>query len=388
MLDQPSAPVSNDIPDSVCQFCAIAEPYAADEKYDGFFVEAMRDITALHMERSPWYRRFAEQAGVKPERIRTMADVLALPPVHANFFKYHEIRSIHESQVKTHLTSSGTTGQKSQVFFDGFTLEWARVMAKHEMVWRGALDDRPANYLLNFYEPYAGLKVGTSNTMAYLMSYAPAAEQFWTLRYQGDGRHELDPFGADACLERWAQGSVPVRILGFPYYLYFLLERRRARGQADLKLPPGSLMILGGGWKGYADKSIAKDDFFAQIEWQLGIDPERIIEIFGSVEHSVPYTNCPRHHLHQPTWSRVVIRDLKTLEPVPDGTPGFLSFVSPYIPATPAHSVVMGDLAVRRPAGSCPLDTYPTPWFEILGRAGTSVNRSCAAAAAELLKTN
>ena len=81
MLDQPSAPVSNDIPDSVRQFCAIAEPYVADEKYDGLFIEAMRDITALHMERSPWYRRFAEQAGVKPERIRTMAAVVALPPV-------------------------------------------------------------------------------------------------------------------------------------------------------------------------------------------------------------------------------------------------------------------------------------------------------------------
>lgn len=387
MLDQPSAPVVEDIPESIRRFCAIAEPYAADEKYDGLFVEAMRDITALHMARSPWYRRFAGQAGVRPERIRTMADVVALPPVHANFFKQHEIRSIHESQVKTHLTSSGTTGQKSQVFFDEFTLKWGRVMAQHEMVWRGVPDERPAHYLLNGYEPYEGFTVGTSNTTAYLMSYAPAAESFWSLRYAGDGRHELDPFGADACLERWAAGTTPVRILGFPYYLFYLLERRRARRQPDLRLPAGSLVILGGGWKGHADKSIAKGEFYRQIEQQLGIEEERVIEIFGSVEHSVPYTDCPRHHLHQPTWSRVVIRDVKTLEPVPDGTPGFLSFLSPYIPATPAHSVVMGDLAVRHPAGSCPLDTYPTPWFEILGRAGTSANRSCAAAAAELLKT-
>ena len=47
-------------------------------------------------------------------------------------------------------------------------------------------------------------------------------------------------------------------------------------------------------------------------------------------------------------------------------------------------ALVMGDLALLHPAGSCACGT-PTPWFEILGRAGTSSNKSCAAAAAELL---
>ena len=83
-------------------------------------------------------------------------------------------------------------------------------------------------------------------------------------------------------------------------------------------------------------------------------------------------------------WSRVLVRDARTLAPVPDGQPGFLSFLSPYITSVPAHSVVMGDLAVRHPAGSCGCGC-PTPWFEVLGRAGTSSNKSCAAAAADLL---
>ncbi len=384
-IDQPLQPVPDVVPEAVRRFCAIESPYAPDAEHDELFIQAMREITILHIERSPWYRRFAAQAGVNPAKIQTMADVFALPPVHANFFKFHEIRSIHASQVKVHLTSSGTTGQKSQIFFDDFTFTSARLMAEHTMVSRGMRSSEPANYLINGYEPHPDLKVGTSNTFAHIMSYAPVAKQFWSLRYAGNNQHEFDAAGTAAQLEEWAQTNTPVRIVGFPAFLHFLLEHRRALGRPDLRLPTGSLALFGGGWKGYANKAIPKTEFYEQIEQQLGIPGERIVETFGSVEHSVPYADCQHHHLHQPTWSRVLIRDLRTLEPVPDGKPGFLSFVSPYITATPAHSVVMGDMAMRHPAGSCSLPGYPTPWFEILGRAGTSTNKSCAVAAAELL---
>lgn len=386
MIDQPRMPVPEAIPEAVRQFCEIERPYEPDALHDDLFLEAMREITTWHMKHSPWYRCFARRAGIDPAKLRTMADLVALPPVHADFFKYHEIRSIHESQVTVHLTSSGTTGQKSQIFFDAFTLATARTMADRELEVRGLRSDEPANYLLNGYEPFAGLKVGTSNTFAHIMSYAPVADQFWTLRHVGQGKHEFDPFGASARLEQWAKQDRPVRIVGFPAFLHFLLERRRNAGLPDLCLPSGSVVLFGGGWKGYADKAIPKNEFYENIKRQLGVPSHRIVETFGSVEHSVPYTDCSLHHLHQPTWSRVIVRDLCTLEPVPDGTPGFLSFLSPYITSVPAHSVVMGDLAVRHPAGSCPLNDYPTPWFEVLGRAGTSANKSCAAAAAEILK--
>ena len=131
---------------------------------------------------------------------------------------------------------------------------------------------------------------------------------------------------------------------------------------------------------GHADD----DEAFDLWREVTGIAPERIVETFGAVEHSIPYVGCTHHHLHAPMWSRVLVRDVRTLAPVPDGQPGFLSFLSPYITSVPAHSVVMGDLAVRHPAGSCGCGC-PTPWFEVLGRAGTSSNKSCAAAAADLL---
>jgi hypothetical protein len=387
MLDQPLAPVALDIPASVQQFCAIAEPYAPDAEYDDLFVTAMRDITALHISRSPWYQRFAQHNGIDPTKLKTMADIIAIPPVHAAFFKHHEIRSIHESQIKIHLTSSGTSGQKSQIFFDDFTRRVSVEMVEKVFKARGIKSDQPVNYLLNGFEPYQSFKVGTSQTLLLLMDYAPKKEHFWSLRHIGANQHEFDIFGAEATLERWAASPYPTRILGFPAFIHFILERRRLGGKPNLKLPPGSLVFFLGGWKGHADKAVPKAELHASLTEQLGIASDLILESFGAVEHSIPYLSCAKQHLHQPSWSRVIIRDVKTLQPVPDGTPGFLSFLSPYITAAPAHSVVMGDMAVRHPAASCPLSTYPTPWFEVLGRAGTSTNRSCAVAAAELLKT-
>lgn len=386
MLSEPHTPHPGAVAPVVREFCTLTPAYSPDHQHDALFVHAMREITAWHAERSPWYGAYLEQHGVRPEQLQTLDDILALPPVHANFFKAHEIRSIPMSQVTAHLTSSGTTGQKSQMFFDAFTLDGARAMVNRIMQERGFASAEPANYLLNAYEPYEGFKVGTSNTNQFLMSYAPTAQQFWSLRHIGQGRHEFDPFGALNALRNWAAGDIPVRIVGFPAFLYFTLQRMHDMGLAPLQLPAGSWVVFGGGWKGHADQAISRQELAARIQAQLGIGPANIIETFGSVEHSIPYVGCIHQRLHQPTWSRVVVRDVKTLQPVPDGMPGFLSFLSPYISSAPAHSVVMGDMAVRHPAGSCDCPAHATPWFEIVGRAGVSTNRSCAAAAAELLK--
>ncbi len=373
------------VPESVQLFCGQQTPYLPEKSTDGSFIEAMVDITRWHRQRSSWYRGLLDAHQIQIEKISTLADLIALPPVHANFFKLHEVLSVPESEVAVHLTSSGTTGQKSQMFFDQFTIGNARRMVDDTMQARGVVSSRSTNYLVNAYEPYEGLRVGTSNTNQYLMRYAPAAKVFWSLRAVGAGQHEFDAFGTLAALQDYARDEKPARIIGFPSFLHFALKRMEQLGMAPLKLPQGSCVIFGGGWKGHADQAISKEELHRNIAHWLGIPSESVVETYGSVEHSVPYVDCHLHHLHAPMWSRVVVRDVRSLQPVPDGQPGFLSFLSPYISSVPAHSVVMGDMAIRHASCSC---GRPTPWFEVLGRAGTSSNKSCAAAAAELLPAN
>ena len=202
-------------PDSVQRFCAHTTPYLPEAHTDAQFIAAMRDLTRWHQQRSPWYRALLAQQGVQVDALTTLDDLVALPPVHANFFKQHEVLSVPEDAVALHLTSSGTTGQKSQMFFDAFTIGNARRMVDDVMQARGVASSTPANYLVNAYEPYEGLRVGTSNTNQYLMRYAPPAKVFWSLRAVGEGQHEFDAFGALAALQDYAQDGVPARIIGF-----------------------------------------------------------------------------------------------------------------------------------------------------------------------------
>ncbi|WP_411146924.1 acyl-protein synthase [Streptomyces sp. x-80] len=367
----------------VQRLCDLASPYDQGPATDALFAAAMAEANDWHAQRSPFFRSLLADTpeGAAP----TVGPDVRAPLVHANFFKRHEVLSVPRDEVFLHLTSSGTTGQKSQMFFDEWTIRSAQRMVARIFDHYGWITpDRAVNYLLYSYEPAPALKLGTSFTDNYLCDFAPAERVTHALRHTG-GTHEFDVHGCIRALRQYAEDGLPVRILGFPAFLHFTLERMRAQGIPPIQLPADSLVVLGGGWKGHADRQIGKEEFRAEVSELLGIPPERIRDTFGSVEHCVPYIECARHRLHVPVWSRAAVRDTRTLEPLGYGERGYLHLVSPYITSVPAHSVVMGDLASLHPGEECgcPL---PTPWFTIHGRAGLSRNRSCAVAAAELLK--
>lgn len=367
--------------------CDLDAPYAHGDAADALFVAAMNEIIAWHVKHNDFYRRLLARSGPADGRVHTIADCAALPAIHANFFKTHEIASIAPEQVALHLTSSGTTGQKSQMYFDAWSIGAGQQMVEKIFGHYGWVTPQAVNYLLFNYEPLADWKVGTSWTSNSLTRFAPINDLRYALRRNGSGGHEFDVYGAIRSLQEYAEQGLPVRIFGFPAFVNATLERMQALGMPALSLAPGSMTFFGGGWKGQADRAIPKPALQARIEQQLGIDNALIRDGFGSVEHSVPYIECARHHFHIPVWSRVVIRDVATLEPLPAGEPGFLNFISAYVTSAPSHNVIMGDLAAWYPGEACECGSS-APWFDLLGRAGAGKNRSCAVAAAELLKGN
>jgi phenylacetate-coenzyme A ligase PaaK-like adenylate-forming protein len=371
---------------ATAELCTLSNPYCQDAASDALFVRAMREICAWHIAHCPFYARLAALRSFAPERLETVADCATIPPIHANFFKQHEVLSIDRAAVKTHLTSSGTTGQKSQMFFDAWSLGVGQDMVARIFDRYGwHTPDQPVNYLIFNYEPVTGSKVGTAFTNQFLARFAPVNRVGYALRHIGGGRHEYDPFGCIRILQEYAEEGLPVRLLGFPAFLHATLSRMQALELDKLRLNPQSLVFFGGGWKKDAQRAVPKTELYALIEEWLGIPNLRIRDGYGAVEHSVPYIECDNHRLHVPSYSRVFARDVATLEPLGPGQTGFLHAVSPYITSVPAHSVLMGDLMQWRPGEECGC-SLRTPYFELLGRAGASKNRSCAMAAAELLK--
>lgn len=370
---------------SVQAFCDLPRPYDQNDEVERLFLGAMNEMLAWHSEHNGFYKRLLARHGLENTRVESLDECSRLPAIHANFFKTHEVLSIPRDKVSLHLTSSGTTGQKSQMFFDDWSIGAVKRMVDRVHEHYGWVSEQPANYLFFNYEPIEHWKVATSWTVTSMTRFAPASRTFFALRATGSGGHEFDVFGTLRTLEEYADEDLPVRIIGFPAFMHATLLRMQALKLPPLQLPPGSMVFFGGGWKGQADKAISKEALRELIQAQLSIPDELIRDGFGSVEQGVPYQECPQHRFHAPIWSKLLVRDLRTLKPLPAGEPGFLSFLAPFMTSVPNHNIIMGDLAAWYPGSDCGCG-LETPWFELLGRAGLSKNRSCAVAASELLK--
>ena len=165
---------------AVRKLCEIPTPYDWTGENDSLFVQAMREICQWHIEQSPAYAARCAQFDFRPEQLRSVEDCTSIPYFLATVFKYHEILSIPRDQVSLHLTSSGTGGQKSQIFFDPWSIAAPQRMLDWIFEYHGWRTLRePANYLLFTYESEPDTKLGTAYTDHYLCRYAPVESVFY-----------------------------------------------------------------------------------------------------------------------------------------------------------------------------------------------------------------
>ena len=346
------------------------------------FLRACRDNCTWHSRRCPSYRAVLDHFGFSSEQLRTWEDLVRLPFLPTLFFKRHALFSMPEWRMPMKVTSSGTSGSFSQIGFDlGCIL--AEVPMVLKIGWKHKLlSPIPANCVVLGYKPNRNNRTGVTKTMMGLTFYAPPIRRTFALHYQ-DGRYVPDLDRVIRDLERYARSPFPTRIIGFPSYLWFGLKRMEELG-VSVKLRPGSMVMLGGGWKQHYAQQVDKQELYDLVYKVLGIPEENIHESFGAVEHPIFYNTCPNHHFHVPVYSRVIIRDVNTLEPVPMGQVGLVNLISPLMKATPTLSVVTDDLGTLTPGCQCGCGIQ-SPYLTILGRVGLTDITTCAAGAAQLL---
>lgn len=360
-------------------------PYSPLEESDDLYIKALKEVMRYHRTHNPFYKDYLDYYQFDIEKINSVSDLKDVPFIHANFFKTNVISTVKPSEAVLHVTSSGTTGQKSQHFLDSWTNEIIFYISDLSQVENDFVSNEKCNYLIFNFEPFTGFKTGTATTNQKMMNYAPAEQINYALRYNGHQGHDFDSFGVVDKLIEYQKEGLPVRMLGFAAFLNFAIDQLKDFGYDELPLHPDSHCLFGGGWKNHKDKELPKDIFYDKIVDFFKIPLQNIRDKYGSVEHPITYVECDQHHLHIPTYERVVVRDVKTLEPVEYGKPGFAHLISPVITSMPSHSILMGDLIILHEPNSCKCGKA-TPWIEIAGRAGTSKNKSCAIAASEMLK--
>ncbi len=348
------------------------------------FVDALRESAAIHYRRCPQFKGLWKMAGFKPEDLRTVEDVERMPHIFVAAFKERELTSVTKKEIALELTSSGTTGQKSRIVLDKASLLRVRRMAWQVFDGLGMAErSAAADYLCFTYDPAVAKNLGTAFTDELLTGLTRTGEVFYALRWSAEKKaFYFDMEGAMDALERFERRGRQTRIVGFPAHALALCEAFKISRGRHVKLNPKSWVITGGGWKDSQDRAMDKQKMRALLAGYLGLKTAQVRDLFGMVEHGVPYVDCPLGNFHVPIYGRILVRHPATLELLPYGETGLLQFITPYLSSYPSISLLSSDLGYLQESCSCGL---AGPVMHIAGRAGVKKLKGCAISASTLL---
>ncbi|MEG1615951.1 MAG: hypothetical protein RR202_05470 [Bacteroidales bacterium] len=346
------------------------------------FIEAIREMFDYQCKNSSIFKGICDQYEFTRDDIHTEADILKIPAIFVTAFKERKLLSVPEEEIVKTFTSSGTAGSKSQINWDNTSMERQAFMRSSIIESYGLAEyDQEVNNLIFSYEPAVSGTRGAAHAHNSYARFAKEKETFYTIGADKYGEPEFKLEEGIAALERFAASGLPLRITGFPAFGYMTLKELHKRG-IRFVFPENSVLFSGGGWKNYTGKTISNSEYMDLVNDVLGIRPDRIRDVYGMVEHGVPYVTCEHGHFHIPIYSRVCAVSPHTMEILPDGETGLLKLITPYIRSTPALSVLSTDLGAVE--SNCPCGREGK-YIVLKGRAGVKKYAGCGISAAQLL---
>lgn len=356
-----------------------SDPFDFSSEAKALFLQSFKENSLFHYLNHPFTQGYWKKLGFHPDDIRTEDDLSKVPGTMVHLFKEHEFCSVPKSEIVLTLTSSGTTGQKSQQFLSQISLENVKKLALNIHHSLGMADSQEYNYLCFTYDPQVANDLGTAFTDELLTNFTGKREVYYAIQWDKKKQlFELNEEGVISTLLRFADSGVPTRILGFPAFLYEMLEKHNI----EINLGEDSWLQTGGGWKGKADKEIPKKEFRAFITDRLGIPEAHQRDLFGMVEHGIPYVDCEKGNLHIPNYARVFTRSPFDLGLLAEGERGLLHFLCSYNFSYPAPSLLTTDYG-RIETCDCALGGKI---LILEGRAGVNKHKGCALKALDLLR--
>ena len=350
---------------------------------DNLFIKAVKENCLYQYNHCKIYRKILDGMGFDINELKTIKDISKIPFLPTLFFKKYKLYSVSSFRAVVKATSSGTKGLKSEIGFCISDLYSGLKMVLSVSKLRGLFSPVPCNYIIFGYKPHRSNKTAVTKTALGATFFTPALSRTFALKYR-DGKYKADLDGVLNAVIKYSNSKFPLRFMGFPSYTYFLMKMMDEKN-IHVVLPRNSKILLGGGWKQFYTEQVDKSVFYDLAKKVLGIDDNNIIEFFGAVEHPVLYCDCKNHHFHVPVYSRVLIRDVDTLEVLGNEKEGLVNLITPMVKACPILSVMTDDLGILHDGKSCGCGIN-TPYLEIIGRIGMKDIKTCAAGAAEILK--
>lgn len=305
-------------------------------------------------ERSPFYRRKWEEAGVSPQTLRSLDDLARFPvvqkaelrAVQANSPPFGDNLCIEPEQIARVHGTSGTTGRPT-VFGIGAD-DWERIGEAHaRIMWGAGIRPNDVIMICSFFSLYVGS---------------------WGALKGGERLGAtVFPFGAGLpgqtlMAVQWARDVRPAAFYGTPSYALHFAETARRDGIDPRSLGLRVLFFSGEPGAGIpATKQLIEDTFGGAC-----ID-------MGTMAEMMPWmTNAEcGHRTGMHLWQDVVyteVCDPETFQPLPFGREGTPVYTHLERTSQPMIRLVSGDLA-RWTNEPCPCGrTYPRLPEGVYGR--------------------
>jgi len=358
------------------------ESKKAEERLSNqLFVDAMAESYSYHLAHCKEYCMLANADKNMPAVIESLSDVERIPWVFVQSFKERELLSIHRQEVQIALTSSGTSGVLTKTFLDSTSLNRLQVAGYQVCRDMGVVGPEApvSNYMMFTYDIEDAPQLGTAWTTNYLSEMVPASSRKFLIRQRAsrDGM-EFDIEDALSIYLNFVESGLPLRILGFPAFIYhtFFEATQRRLPTLSNAAAEKSWVLTGGGWKSHKGESIGKRAFAKLVGAATHIPINQVRDLFGMAEHGIGYADCEYGNLHVPRYAHAVTRDPMTLEIQGYDSPGILQLFTPLLKSSPALSLLTTDEVILR-SESC-LCGRSGVRLEYLGRLGLKKHDGCA----------
>jgi len=308
-------------------------------------LQLMRDKFRFHYENSRFYHKLCTGRQVTPDDLATYEDLDKIPLIPVRYFKQpeaHLLLTLPLREIEFEMRSTGTGGIPSVSRRDRRTV------------------DISLQFLAGLYREFFGFSRGAGLMLCPSTDEMPEmgmVKVLNILRGMFDAseylvrRASFKPEQAIEFLNRW-EGIHTRHIVGPPFLINRFLQYL-ADNNTPLQLDRGSRIITIGGWKRFTAEKISRELFNERCATYLGIQPNRVADVYGLVEANMLAIECEMGNKHIPPWVYAGLRDPQNLEaPAKPGKPGALVIMDPTSYAYPCF-LQTEDVVQLRKAEPC-----------------------------------
>ena len=340
------------------------KPYSmkTDDKRK-IMLENLNQLTQHHYSNCSRYKQIIDGLWNSKILAKKIEDVPFIP---VSLFKSHELSSVNKKDIRSTMTSSGTTGQTvSKIYIDaqtsqdqqkGLANSLQHILGKKRLPM--LILDTDASFKNPEYMSARG--AGVLGMMRYGRSHCFALNT------------DLEP-DLEAIKDFLKiNGSAPFFIFGFTFLVWTKFHEILKNNNLDLS---NGILIHSGGWKKMIENAVDNNVFRNSFKKYFKLN--EIYNFYGMVEQlGSIILEGPDGLLYPPNFGDVIIRDPMTFEVVPVGEIGIIQVLSIIPHSYPGHSILTEDIGVIEKTHSS-FDDWNGSGLRIIGRVPKTDLRGC-----------